>query len=175
MIWRRRRAFGQHSDPGPCARQMRWMGLALMSTAFAVMAEIYRLGGRVSLGERDAFSDVRSQRLDAKGAYLIVQVAVVTCLHEVRAPHTALRLAGPAHYLIGPRSSVLKRSISARQTCLCGALRSRVSVFRRRRSAGLSRMDISVRKRQMHASSLLTSRMFRAPPVRWTHVNRESA
>src|SRR5664280_876397 len=63
-----------------------------------------RLGGRVGLGERhDAFDDVRSQRRDARGACLIVQEAVVTRLHQafLPAPHTGLRLAGPAHDLIG--------------------------------------------------------------------------
>src|ERR1700733_6939191 len=43
------------------------------------------------------------QRRDARGACLIVQEAVVTCLHEafLPAPHTGLRFAGPAHDLIG--------------------------------------------------------------------------
>jgi len=62
------------------------------------------LGGRDSLGERhDAFGDARPQRRDARGACLIVQEAVVTCPHEafLPAPHTGLRLAGPAHDLIG--------------------------------------------------------------------------
>src|SRR6201981_1693408 len=63
-----------------------------------------RLGGWGGLGERhDAFGDARPQRRDARGACLIVQEAVVTCLHEafLPAPHTGLRLAGPAHDLIG--------------------------------------------------------------------------
>jgi hypothetical protein len=63
-----------------------------------------RLGGRGSLGQRhDAFGDARLQWRDARGACLIVQEAVVTCLHEafLPAPHTSLRLAGPAHDLIG--------------------------------------------------------------------------
>ena len=63
-----------------------------------------RLGGRVGLGERhDAFDDVRSQRRDARRACLIMQEAIVTCLHEafLPAPHTSLRLAGPVHDLIG--------------------------------------------------------------------------
>src|ERR1700722_12167525 len=62
-----------------------------------------RLGGRGSLGQRhDAFSDARPQRRDARGARLIVQEAVVTCLHEafLPAPHTVFRLAGPAHDFI---------------------------------------------------------------------------
>src|ERR1017187_10939442 len=63
-----------------------------------------RLCWRLGLGERhDAFGDARPQRRDARGACLIVQEAVVTCLHEafLPAPHTGLRLAGPAHDLIG--------------------------------------------------------------------------
>src|SRR5215203_2265056 len=58
--------------------------------------------------------------------------------------------------LLVPTPSALKRRISARQTCLCGALRSRASTFRRRRSAGLRAMEIPVRMRQT-----------RMHPVRW--------
>src|SRR5208283_110908 len=47
-----------------------------------------------------------------------------------------------------PTPSALNRTISARQTCLCGALRSRASAFSRRRSAGLRVMEIPVRMRQ---------------------------
>jgi hypothetical protein len=47
-----------------------------------------------------------------------------------------------------PTPSALKSTISARQTCLCGALRSRTITFRRRRSAGLRVMEIPVRMRQ---------------------------
>ena len=63
-----------------------------------------RLSWRLGPGEHhDAFSDVRSQRPDARGACLIVQEAVVTRLHEafLPAPHTGLRFAGPAHDFIG--------------------------------------------------------------------------
>ena len=62
------------------------------------------LGGRGSLGERhDAFGNARPQRRDARGACLIVQEAIVTCLHEafLPAPNIGLRLAGPAHDFIG--------------------------------------------------------------------------
>src|ERR1017187_5401365 len=54
-----------------------------------------------------------------------------------------------------PTPSALNRTISARQTCLCGVLRSRASAFRRRRSAGLRVMEIPVRMRQtrMHPVS----------------------
>src|ERR1019366_4588891 len=47
-----------------------------------------------------------------------------------------------------PIPSALKRTISARQTCLCGALRSPASTFRRRRSAGLRVVEIPVRMHQ---------------------------
>src|SRR6267378_3457045 len=52
-----------------------------------------------------------------------------------------------------PTPSALKRTISARQTCLCGVLRSRASAFRRRRSAGLRVMEIPVRMRQTRMHS----------------------
>ena len=47
-----------------------------------------------------------------------------------------------------PTPFALNRTISARQTCLCGALRSRASAARRRRSLGLRLMEIPVRMRQ---------------------------
>jgi hypothetical protein len=52
-----------------------------------------------------------------------------------------------------PTPSALNRTISARQTCLCGVLRSRASAFRRRRSAGPRVMEISVRMRQTRMHS----------------------
>src|ERR1035438_2851466 len=54
-----------------------------------------------------------------------------------------------------PTPSALNRTISARQTCLCGALRSRASAFSRRRSVGLRVMEIPVRMRQtrMHPAT----------------------
>src|SRR6201987_5355008 len=52
-----------------------------------------------------------------------------------------------------PTPSALNRTISARQTCLCGLLRSRASAFRRRRSAGLRVMEIPVRMRQTRMHS----------------------
>jgi len=67
------------------------------------------------------------------------------CLHEafLPAPHTGLRLAGPAHDLIGANTVRAQKDDLSRQTCLCGVLRSRASAFRRRRSAGLRVMEIS--------------------------------
>jgi len=44
-----------------------------------------------------------------------------------------------------PTPSALSSTILARHTCFCGALRSRASAFRRRRSPGLRVMEIPVR------------------------------
>ena len=63
-----------------------------------------RLDGRIGPGERDdTLGDIRPEWRDARGSRLIAQEAVVTRLHEafLPAPHTGLRLAGPAHDLIG--------------------------------------------------------------------------
>ena len=114
-----------------------------------------RLAGWGGLGERhDAFSDARPQRRDARGARLIVEEAVVTCLHEafLLQRHTQV-FDLPVRRMISlvPTPSALNRTISARQTCLCRLLRSRASAFRRRRSAGLRVMEIPVRVRNSHA------------------------
>ena len=63
-----------------------------------------RLCWRVSLGEHhDALGDVRPQRRDARWPRLVAQETVITFLREafLPAPDTSLRLAGPAHDLIG--------------------------------------------------------------------------
>ena len=63
-----------------------------------------RLRWRVGLGERhDALDDVRSQPRDARWPRFVPQETVITFLHEafLPAPDTSLRLAGPAHDLIG--------------------------------------------------------------------------
>src|SRR5450759_2864364 len=52
-----------------------------------------------------------------------------------------------------PIPSALNRTISARQTCLCGVLRSPASAFRRRRSSGLRVIEIPVRMRQTRMPS----------------------
>ena len=44
-----------------------------------------------------------------------------------------------------PSPSALNKTISARQTCFCGALRSRMSASSRRRSDGVTVMEIPVR------------------------------
>jgi hypothetical protein len=61
-------------------------------------------GRRVGLAERDdALDSVRSQSSNARRPRLVAQQAVMTFLHEafLPAPDTGLRLAGPAHDLIG--------------------------------------------------------------------------
>ena len=49
---------------------------------------------------------------------------------------------------IVPTPSAVKSTISARQTCFCGALRSPTSAIRRARSVGETVKDIPVRMRQ---------------------------
>ena len=86
-------------------RQMRWTELALIPTAFAIIVAVQWVasaGGsvRVSATTRLAISDrvVGCARVVSYHAK-----AVVTRLHEafLPPPHTGLRLAGPAHNLIG--------------------------------------------------------------------------
>ena len=58
----------------------------------------------VLLGERhNTLGGIRAEWWDARGSCLITQEAVVTRLHEafLPPPHRGLRLAGPAHNLIG--------------------------------------------------------------------------
>src|SRR4051794_23979221 len=80
---------------------MRCTELALISTTFAIMAEVQWVA---SAGERhDALGDVRLQRPDTRRPRLVAQEAVVPLLHEalLPTPDTGLRFAGPAHDLIG--------------------------------------------------------------------------
>jgi hypothetical protein len=83
-----------------------------------------------------------------------VQQTVVPSLHEafLPAPHAGFRFAVRRMISFVPTPSALNRTISARQTCLCAALRSRASVAKRRRSAGLRVMEIPVRIRQTRTS-----------------------
>ena len=52
-----------------------------------------------------------------------------------------------------PSPSALSKTISARQTCFCGALRSRTSASKRKRSGGVTMMEIPVRMRQIRMQS----------------------
>jgi hypothetical protein len=52
-----------------------------------------------------------------------------------------------------PSPSALNKTISARQTCFCGALRSRMSVSSQRRSDGVTVMEIPVRMRKIRMQS----------------------
>src|SRR4029077_6032756 len=52
-----------------------------------------------------------------------------------------------------PTPSALTRTIPARQTCLCGVLRSRARALRGRRSADLRVMEVPVRMRQTRMHS----------------------
>ena len=63
-----------------------------------------RLDGRIGSSKGDdTLGDIRPEWWDARGSRLIAQEAVITSLHEafLPAPNTGLRLAGPAHDLMG--------------------------------------------------------------------------
>jgi hypothetical protein len=110
-----------------------------------------RLCWRVCLGERhDTLGDVRPQRLDARTPRLVAQETVISFLHEalLPAPDTSLRFAGPAHDLIGANTVRTQQDDLSPPDMFVGALRSRASTFRRRRSAGLRVMENPVRMRQ---------------------------
>ena len=65
--------------------------------------------GSDGLGERhNTLGDIRPERWDAR---FITQMTVVTRPHEafLLAPHTGLRLAGPAHNLIGADTVSVKQ------------------------------------------------------------------
>jgi hypothetical protein len=112
---------------------------------------VRRFGGRIGLGEHcDALSDILPQ------IGKCAKVAICRAANRRSRPHEAFppapqagfRFAGSAHDLPVPTPSALNRTISALRTCLCGALRSRASVVKRRPSADLGAMEISVRIRQ---------------------------
>jgi len=106
----------------------------------------------------NALGDVRSERRDARWPRLVARETVITFLHERSCQRRTQVFDLPVRRMISlvPTPSALNRTISARQTCLCGALRSRASAFSRRRSAGLRAMEIPVRMRQT-----------RIRPIRW--------
>src|SRR3954470_10267049 len=83
----------------PCARQIRCTELALIPTAFAIIAAVQWVastGGsvRVSATTRSAISEPRGGMREGR---------VLSRLHKafLPAPHTGLRLAGLAHDLVG--------------------------------------------------------------------------
>ena len=116
-------------------------GARAVSTTLAIMAEVQSVasaGGSVwvSITTRSVMVDPSADR---RGPRLVAQQTVVTFLDEalLPTPDTGLRFAGPTHDFIGADSVRAQQDDSARQTCLCGAVRSRASTFRRRRSASL--------------------------------------
>src|SRR3954451_13560755 len=117
---------------------MRWTELALIPTAFAIIVAVQWVAsaGRISLGEpHNTLGDIRPEWWDARGSCLITQKTVVTRLHEafLPAPDTGLRLAGPAHNLIGADTVCAQQDDLGPPDMLMGALRSRTTVLRRRR------------------------------------------
>src|SRR5262249_31982631 len=132
---------------------MRWTELALIPTTFAIMAEVQWV---VSAGGSVWVSiTTRSVTLEPSGRMREGRVlsrrrpSYPSCMKRSCQRQTQV-FDLPVRRMISlvPIPSPLNRTISARQTCLCGVLRSRTSTFRRRRSAGLSVMGIPVRIRQ---------------------------
>ncbi len=108
-----------------------------------------RRAGRLAEGN-DALGDVIAQGLDARGPRLVAQQAVIAFLHEafLPAPDTGLRLAGPAHDLVGADTVRAQQDDLGSPDMLVGG----VAILERRQtaaaSAGLRVMDIPVRMRQ---------------------------
>jgi hypothetical protein len=75
-----------------------WLGRAIWNRTFAhTSLRCWSCSVKSPSGQK------RSEWWDSRGSCLITQKTVVTRLHEafLPAPHTGLRLAGPAHNLIG--------------------------------------------------------------------------
>ena len=88
---------------------------------------VRRLQGRVFKRQGDnPFGDLVSQRRDAGRPRLVAKQAVEAVLHEpfLPAPDAGLGLACRRMISFVPIPSALSKTISARQTCFCAALRS---------------------------------------------------
>src|SRR3954467_2636706 len=84
---------------------MRRTALALMPLARAIRSAVQWVvstGGSASVSATKR-GHLRTERRDARGPRLVVQEAVDAFLHEpfLPAPDAGLRLAGPAHDLVG--------------------------------------------------------------------------
>ena len=133
---------------------MRRTALALTPAAFAISAPVQWVvspGGSASVSAtiRAAVTSGPSGGM-REGRVLSRRRPVHAFLREalLPAPDAGLRLAGPAHDLVGANAIGAEQNDPARQTCFCGALRSLTTAIRRRRSAGETVMDIPVRMRQ---------------------------
>src|ERR1017187_1284030 len=128
---------------------MRWTELALISTTFAIMTEVQWVasaGGSVwvSVTTRSVMFDP-SGRMREGRVLSCRRLSYPACMKRSCQRQTQV-FDLPVRRMISlvPTPSPLNRTISARQTCLCGALRSRASALRRRRSEGLRVMEIPV-------------------------------
>jgi hypothetical protein len=91
-----------------------------------------RLCWRVGLSEgHDALGDVRPQRGDARRPRLVAQETVIPSCMKRSCQRQTQVFDLPVRRMISlvPTPSALNRTISARQTCLCGVLRSRASTL----------------------------------------------
>ena len=108
-----------------------------------------RLTRRVAKRQGDhALRRLGAQRLDFRGTRLVTNQAVEFVLHKafLPAPNAGLGLglfAGMIPFV--PTPSAVNSTISARQTCFCGALRSCTTALSRRISADETERDFPAR------------------------------
>jgi hypothetical protein len=99
----------------------------------------------IGLGQsHNPFGHLPAEGRDTRGAGFIVQKALDALLHEplLRAQTHVFDLPVCRMMAFVPMPSTLSNTIVARQTCFCGALRSRVMARSRLRSERVSEMDI---------------------------------
>ena len=126
----------------PCARQMRWTELALISTTFAIIAEVQWVAS--AGGSLWVSVTTRSVTLDPSGRIREGRVlsrrrpSYPSCMKRSCQRQTQV-FDFPVRRMISlvPTPSALNSTISARQTCLCGVLRSRATPFRPTAISGL--------------------------------------
>ncbi|ESW76196.1 hypothetical protein X772_32360 [Mesorhizobium sp. LSJC280B00] len=133
---------------------MRLTALALMAAAFAIMSAVQCVvspGGSASVSAttRSPASGpsggMRNGRVLSRSSPSQPSAAKRSCQR-----HTQV-FDLPVRRMIStvPTPSADRSTISARQTCFCGALRSLISAVRRERSVGETVNDITVRMRQI--------------------------
>ena len=101
----------------------------------------------------DALARLAPERLDTRGPRLVAKQAFEAFFNEpfLPAPDASLGFVQvldlPVRRMISfaPTPSAVSRTISARQTCFCAALRSLMRAWSRRRSAGETDMDFPAR------------------------------
>src|SRR5258705_7872966 len=143
----------QRCGCSPCAFQMRLTALALILAALAIMSAVQCVvspGGlaSVSAPTRSATSGpsggMREGRVLSRSSPAKPASAKRSCQRQTQVLDLAVRRMISAV----PTPSALSSTISARQTCFCGLLRSLISAVKRARSIGETVKDTPVRMPQ---------------------------